>query len=589
MHDSNSTDSRKTPRDLIRRIIAVLNAEYRTAPTAAEQPPPHPKKNTPLWVHALLFIITFITTTLAGSDGSLSFNALTKNGFPFSATLMIILLSHEMGHYCAARRFGLSATLPFFIPVPHIISLIGTLGAVIKIKSPLRSRRALLYVGMSGPIAGFIVSLAAVIIGLSLSTIQPLPVMPPDSFVLHFGDSLLFRALTFAIHGSMPPGHDVMLSPIAWAGWIGFLVTSLNLMPIGQLDGGHIVHALIGKKQRYFGWIAFLSLAALCAIWFYWVVWVILILFFVRIGHPVIADSTPLSRSERTIGWVTMLILIATFIPIPVEPLENDSIFPLTCPGCKTPLEPSGIAIVNERILVINDVDRTMYQLEKKDDGFHALPLFPITGVGSLANSDFEAIAVYQNILYLADERTRRIFAHNFSHPIPLAHDIASYNRRHNIRFSNDANAGFEGIAVSQQGDIMYILNEREPCVVYRLRKDGTALQTLSHFIPEDKSGTPIPDASDLYLEGDFLYILARKQNKILKLNTNTEKCIDEFDFSDIAVRLYFSEKGYGFAEGLTMHHGKLFLLFDSNGRPLRNSKLGMHGTLVILKRPQDF
>ncbi len=570
-------------------VLSHLHAERLAPPPAFNELQKDAAKKTPLWIHGLLFALTFITTTLAGSDGSLNFDAIISRGLPFSITLMLILSSHEMGHYFAARKFGLSATLPFFIPVPHIISLIGTLGAVIKIKSPLRSRRALLYVGMSGPIAGFILSLAAVIIGLRLSTIQPLPVPPPGSIMLHFGDSLLFRALTFVIHGTIPPGHDVMLAPIAWAGWIGFLVTSLNLMPIGQLDGGHIVHALIGKMQRYFGWIAFLLLAALCAIWFYWIVWVFLILFFVRIGHPVIADRSPLSRSERATGWATMLILAATFIPFPVEPLENDSIFPIECRVCKTPLEPSGIAIVNDLILVINDADGTLYHLEKKEDGFHAHPALSI-GQRKSANTDFEAIAVQHNVIYLVDERNRRILVSNFTQNfINLPHDIAGYNLQHNIRFSTDANAGFEGIAVSSSEGVMYVLNEREPCIIYRLKKFNNALKTVSHFIPRNKKGVPIPDASDLFLEENNLYVLSRKQNKILKIVPNSGTCVDEFDFSAIAARLYVSGKGYGFAEGLTLHKGKMYLLFDSNGTTLRNSRLGIHGTLVILPRPKGF
>ncbi len=572
------------------RVLSHLHAERLASPPAFHEFQKDAAKKTPLWIHGLLFVLTFITTTLAGSDGSLSFDEIMSRGLPFSITLMLILSSHEMGHYYAARKFGLSATLPFFIPVPHIISLIGTLGAVIKIKSPLRSRRALLYVGMSGPIAGFMLSLAAVIIGLRLSSIQPLPVPPPGSIMLHFGDSLLFRALTFAIHGSIAPGFDVMLSPIAWAGWIGFLVTSLNLMPIGQLDGGHIVHALIGEKQRFFGWIAFLMLAALCAIWFYWIVWVLLILFFVRIGHPVIADRAPLSRIERATGWATMLILAATFIPFPVEPLENDSIFPIECRECKTPLEPSGIAIVNELILVINDADGTIYHLAKKEDGFHALPALSIGQRKSAANTDFEAIAVQHNVMYLADERSRRILMSNFTQNfLSLPHDISAYNFRNRIRFSTDSNAGFEGIAVSSSGGLMYVLNEREPCIIYRLKKADNALKTQSHFIPRDKKGLPIPDASDLFLEENNLYVLSRKQNKILKIQPDSGICIDEFDFSAIAARLYVSEKGYGFAEGLTMHKEKMYLLFDSNGRMWRNSRLGIHGTLVILSRPEGF
>jgi hypothetical protein len=406
--------------------------------------------------------------------------------------------------------------------------------------------------------------------------------------MLHFGDSLLFRGLTLLIHGTIAPGYDIMLAPIAWAGWIGFLVTALNLMPIGQLDGGHILHALIGKHQRWFGWVAFLGLVTLCVIWFYWIVWIFLVLFFIRIGHPLIGDDTPLSRPERATGWATMLILVATFIPIPVEPIENELIFPLVCRECKNPLEPSGIALVDERIIIVNDADQTIYQLVPKEDGLHALPFFTLKK--RPAGTDFEGIALHHNLLYIADERLRRIFKTDLSGTVEnLTHDIVAYNRRNNIQFSRDNNAGFEGIALSDDGTNIFLLNEREPCIIYRLRKSGNALITVSHFMPKDKGGNTVPDASDLYFEKGYLYVISRMQNKILKIHPRTTVCENELDFNAIAARLYVSEKRYGFAEGMAMRTDKVFLLFDSNGRAIRNSKIGEHGTLAIIHRPEHF
>jgi hypothetical protein len=379
-----------------------------------------------------------------------------------------------------------------------------------------------------------------------------------------------------------------MLAPIAWAGWIGFLVTALNLMPIGQLDGGHILHALIGKHQRWFGWAAFLWLVGLCVIWFYWIVWILLVVFFVRIGHPCIGDNTPLSRPERATGWATMLILIATFIPIPVEPIENELIFPLVCRECKNPLEPSGIAVVDERIIIVNDADQTIYQLVPKEDGLHALPFFTLKK--RLVGTDFEGMALHHNLLYLADERLRRVLKIDLSGAVEhIAHDIDAYNHRHNIQFSRDKNAGFEGIALSDDSTDIYVLNEREPCIIYQLRKSGNALSTVSHITPKYKNGAVVQDASDLYFEQGYLYVIARMQNKILKIHPRTAVCENELDFSAIAARLYVSEKGYGFAEGMTMRKGKIFLLFDSNGRTIRNAKIGEHGTLAIIQRPEHF
>jgi Predicted membrane-associated Zn-dependent proteases 1 len=157
---------------------------------------------------------------------------------------MTILGVHEFGHYFAARRFGVDATLPYFIPFP---SIVGTMGAVIKTKSPIPHRRALFYIGVMGPIPGFIVSLAAVIVGIMLSEIQPLP--PAEGITPVFGDSILFGFIVHLFHSEIPAGFDIALHPFAWAGWIGFLVTSLNLIPIGQLDGGHILYSLLGRKQ----------------------------------------------------------------------------------------------------------------------------------------------------------------------------------------------------------------------------------------------------------------------------------------------------------------------------------------------------
>jgi membrane-associated protease RseP (regulator of RpoE activity) len=273
----------------------------------------HGKKR--LWINILLFIITFITTTLAGSQTAESAGSIILSGLPFSITIMAILLSHEMGHYLAARHFGIRATLPYFIPFP---SIIGTMGAVIKIKSPIKDRKALFYIGAMGPVSGFILSLAAVIAGVYLSEIKPLPAVT-DGFLPVFGDSYLFAFITEAIHGNIPAGYDIYLSPYAWAGWIGFLVTSLNLMPMGQLDGSHILYALLGRKQIFFGWAMFIALIILSFVWPGWIVWIIIALFFLMIGHPPVEDGAALSPGEKALGWICVIIFFLTFIPVPVR------------------------------------------------------------------------------------------------------------------------------------------------------------------------------------------------------------------------------------------------------------------------------
>ncbi len=295
-----------------------MNPESLRAAKSAPQGEADPQKikpDSPPWVHITLFLITAVTTTLAGMQDKETLAASILSGLPFSITIMTILLSHEMGHYLAARRFNVRATLPYFIPFP---SIIGTMGAVIKIKSPIRDRRALLYIGAMGPLVGFVLSLIASAAGIYLSEVKPLPA-GGNSEIPIFGDSLLYRVLTLIFHGAIPAGHDIYLSPYAWAGWIGFLVTSLNLMPMGQLDGSHILYALIGRWQLYFGWATFLGLSALSFLWPGWTVWIAMALLFLMIGHPPVPESAPLAPGEKALGWCCVAIFILTFIPIPVE------------------------------------------------------------------------------------------------------------------------------------------------------------------------------------------------------------------------------------------------------------------------------
>jgi membrane-associated protease RseP (regulator of RpoE activity) len=238
------------------------------------------------------------------------------SGLPYSLTLLTILLFHEFGHYFAARRFGVNATLPYFMPFP---SIIGTMGAVIKTRTPIPHRRALFYIGAMGPLAGFITSLAAVVVGVMLSDIRPVPSVTGDMLVPVFGDSLLFGAIVSMTHGSIPAGHDIFLSSYAWAGWIGFLITSLNLMPIGQLDGSHILYAMIGRRQLVAGWIAVICLVGLSIIWQGWLVWLVLTFLFLMVAHPEVPEGEPLSMAERAMGWACMAILVLTFVPVPVD------------------------------------------------------------------------------------------------------------------------------------------------------------------------------------------------------------------------------------------------------------------------------
>ncbi|MCP4134183.1 MAG: site-2 protease family protein [bacterium] len=285
--------------------------------------PEKEQKNKPVIINIVLFLVTLYSTTFVGAHLGKTLPEFLISGLSYSIPLLLILLSHEFGHYFAARRFGVKATLPYFIPFP---SIIGTMGAVIKMKSPIPNKRALLYIGALGPIPGFILSLAAVIYGVYFSHVEPLPEIPAGGMQIIFGDSLLLTFIVEQIHGVIPPGHDIFLSPTAFAGWVGFLVTGLNLMPIGQLDGGHILYALIGKKQVYFGWF-FLCVLVVLSFWFEgWALWIVLILLLVMVAHPPVPHGPELTFREKIMGWSCMIIFVLVFVPVPAKILYESAI-----------------------------------------------------------------------------------------------------------------------------------------------------------------------------------------------------------------------------------------------------------------------
>lgn len=265
-------------------------------------------------LNLFLFITTFCTTTIFAPSSGKTFVEALINGLPYSVTLMSILSIHEFGHYFAARRFGVKATLPYFIPFP---SIIGTMGAVIKTKSPIPHSRALFYIGVMGPLPGFFASFIAVCAGVAISKVMPLTLT--DTLVIQLGDSLLFSAIVYIFHGSIPAGSDLFLHPVAWAGWIGFFITSLNLMPIGQLDGGHVLYSLIGRRQVYAGWATLASLLVLTFTWPGWGLWVIITLLILMVAHPPVHETVPLTPVEKGAGWFCMIVFLLTFIPVPVQ------------------------------------------------------------------------------------------------------------------------------------------------------------------------------------------------------------------------------------------------------------------------------
>lgn len=269
------------------------------------------------YLNILLFVLTFISTIIVGAmhDGVdvVAEPMKVYKGLPFSVALLLILLCHEFSHFLASKMHGIEASLPYFIPAP---TLFGTFGAVIRMKAPITTKNALIDIGASGPIAGFIISVIAAIIGLSFSKV--IPVHDTANFI-SLGDSLLFKGLSRVILGNVPDNYDVFLHPVALAGWIGFFVTSLNLIPIGQLDGGHILYALLGEKHATASklLIAVLFIMGLL-LWEGWVMWGVLLIILGFKHPPIVYSAMPLDPKRKIIGWIALVIFILTFTPVPI-------------------------------------------------------------------------------------------------------------------------------------------------------------------------------------------------------------------------------------------------------------------------------
>ncbi|MFQ5539309.1 MAG: site-2 protease family protein [Candidatus Binatia bacterium] len=269
------------------------------------------------WLHIVLFGVTLVTTTMAGALQNgvdpLADPYQIASGLPFALTLMAILLVHEMGHYLMACYHGVQATLPYFIPAP---SFIGTFGAFIRMKSPPMDRRSLFDVGAAGPLAGLVLAIPAVIVGLHLSTVST---DGGSGSGITLGSSIFLRFLSQLTLGLLPDEANIIMHPIGFAGWIGLFITALNLIPVGQLDGGHVTYALFGQRHI---WVSRLGLAVILALgltryWDGWLLWGVLLLF-MGVRHPPTLDSyTPLDLKRKMIGWFVLLVLVVTFIPAP--------------------------------------------------------------------------------------------------------------------------------------------------------------------------------------------------------------------------------------------------------------------------------
>jgi len=313
-------------------------------------------KESKIWVNIALFAATVFSVILAGaiytyqgpepSDPTeLAYNLLLSlwKGLPFAASLLAILLAHEFGHYLAARFHNTKVTLPYFIPFP--LSPFGTMGAFINIKELPKNKRVMLDIGLAGPLAGLVIAIPILLLGISLSPVEQLPlsVPPQQGFVLE-GNSALYLLAKYAVKGELLPqpaqppanpvfywlryiftstplpwgGKDVMMHPIAWAGWAGLLVTALNLIPAGQLDGGHLMFVLLGKKAVRFVPFIIGILLLLGFIWSGWWLWAALIFFLGRVYMEPLDLITPLDLPRKLLAVVGVILFFLVFTPVPM-------------------------------------------------------------------------------------------------------------------------------------------------------------------------------------------------------------------------------------------------------------------------------
>jgi membrane-associated protease RseP (regulator of RpoE activity) len=288
--------------------VAVL-----ALPTVYDPPPSR-------WIiNLILFVATIISTLFAGAINDPGFTGTQFwLGWPFSLSMLLILGAHELGHYFAARYHKVPVTLPYFIPFP---SIIGTMGAFIRLKAPIKNRRALLDIGAAGPLAGLVFAIPILLLGLLTS-----PVQPSVGGYLQEGNSILYGLAKLLVYGRWLPadGLDVHLNQVAWAGWVGLLVTGLNLIPVGQLDGGHVSYVLFGKRARRFFWPAIIGLviiALLLQVATWWL-WVALLFFFGRSHAEPLDDVTRLDPRRRLIAIFTLLLFFLVFVPIPIQVVQ---------------------------------------------------------------------------------------------------------------------------------------------------------------------------------------------------------------------------------------------------------------------------
>ena len=295
--------------------------------------PARPRKfQSRLWLHVVLLLLTIGTTTIAGAVlyhsfiSEFSFRPLQPRwtlffqGFWYSGTLLGILGAHEMGHYLLCRRYNVDASLPYFIPMPPFLFLTGTLGAVIRIREAFPSRRVLFDIGVAGPIAGFVVLVPALFYGMTLSNVVP---EPTQGSVLYLGEPLLFKIATLAMIGPIREGYTVNIHPMVFAAWFGMLATAINLLPFGQLDGGHITYATLGRWSTPISIATVGTTIAMTFVtmsWLFMTLMMLVMLLTLGPRHPrVIDEHEPIGFERKLIAIFALIMFILCFTPVPIQ------------------------------------------------------------------------------------------------------------------------------------------------------------------------------------------------------------------------------------------------------------------------------
>jgi membrane-associated protease RseP (regulator of RpoE activity) len=291
---------------------------------------PRQKFRDRVWLHVLLLLLTIASTTLVGIDHYLCYQAnylpltapafsprLVVTGLWYSVTVLAILGCHEMGHYLACRYYDVDASLPFFLPMPLLPT--GTFGAFIRIREPIPTKSMLFDIGFAGPIAGFIVAVPALFLGVAMSHVAR---VPANFSGYDLGEPLLFKLATNGLWGTIPAGYSLNMHPVAFAAWFGLLATAWNLIPAGQLDGGHIAYSVFGRRSTY---LTFVMISCGVVLSFFssnWVAWTILMIVMLALfgprHPPTIDEHVPLDRTRTVLAIVAFVMFVLSFTPVPI-------------------------------------------------------------------------------------------------------------------------------------------------------------------------------------------------------------------------------------------------------------------------------